>query len=311
MRSAYLSLTAAMVLVGLSVPISKMAVTAVPPLVAADVRFALAALALSPWAIRHGRRALPATGGDWASLALLSLFGMVLFNVFLMYGLRGTSATTAGILTSTIPAVTALCAAAILRERLTLRNGAAIALAMAGIAALNLASHGAHGADGGAGDTLRGNALVLGAVVSEGLYNVYARRLAGVSPLAVTFLANLMAAVLALPFAVLTARGMTPESLWGGLSPGAWALYAAASLGNGLVAVVFWLRGAARIPASRSGLFTGLLPVTVLVPSLFLLGERPTLAHALGLAGVLAGIAVGVMPGRNRPATARPQEAEP
>lgn len=310
MRAAYLSLTAAMVLVGLSVPISKMAVATVPPLVAADVRFALVALALSPWAIRHGRRALPATGGDWASLALLSLFGMVLFNVFLMYGLRGTSATTAGILTSTIPAVTALCAAAILRERLTLRNGAAIALAMAGIAALNLAS-GGHEGGGGAGDTLRGNALVLGAVVSEGLYNVYARRLAGVSPLAVTFLANLMAAVLALPFAIVTARGMTPESLWAALSPGDWALYAAASLGNGLVAVVLWLRGAARIPASRSGLFTGLLPVTVLVPSLFLLGERPTLAHALGLAGVLAGIAVGVMPGRNRPAAAQPQEAEP
>ncbi|TWB75537.1 drug/metabolite transporter (DMT)-like permease [Nitrospirillum amazonense] len=310
MRSAYLSLTAAMVLVGLSVPISKMAVASVPPLVAADVRFTLVALALSPWAVRHARRVLPATGGDWASLALLSLFGMVLFNVFLMYGLRGTSATTAGILTSTIPAVTALCAAAILRERLTLRNGAAIALAMAGIAALNLAS-GGHEGGGGAGDTLRGNALVLGAVVSEGLYNVYARRLGGVSPLAVTFLANLMAAVLALPFAVVTAREMTLQSLWGALSPGAWTLYAAASLGNGLVAVMFWLRGAARIPASRSGLFTGLLPVTVLVPSLFLLGERPTLAHALGLAGVLAGIAVGVMPGRNRPATARPQEAEP
>ncbi|WP_044558791.1 DMT family transporter, partial [Azospirillum sp. B4] len=232
--------------------------------------------------------------------------GMVLFNVFLMYGLRGTSATTAGILTSTIPAVTALCAAVILRERLTLRNGAAIALAMAGIAALNLASPG----EGGAGDTLRGNALVMGAVVSEGLYNVYARRLGGVSPLAVTFLANLMAATLALPFALLTARGMPLATLWGALSPGAWALYAAASLGNGLVAVVFWLRGAARIPASRSGLFTGLLPVTVLVPSLFLLGERPTLAHALGLAGVLAGIAVGVMPPRSRPAdTAPPQEA--
>jgi drug/metabolite transporter (DMT)-like permease len=307
MRSAYLSLTAAMILVGLSVPISKMAVAAVPPLVASDVRFALVALALSPWAIRHGRRALPATAGDWASLALLSLFGMVLFNVFLMYGLQGTSATTAGILTSTIPAVTALCAAAILRERLTLQNGAAIALAMAGIAALNLANHG----EGGAGDTLRGNALVMGAVVSEGLYNVYARRLAGVSPLAVTFLANLMAAVLALPFAILTARGMTLEALWGALSPGAWALYAAASLGNGLVAVVLWLRGAARIPASRSGLFTGLLPVTVLVPSLFLLGERPTLAHALGLTGVLAGIAVGVTPWRSRPDKATlPQEAE-
>jgi hypothetical protein len=53
----------------------------------------------------------------------------------------------------------------------------------------------------------------------------------------------------------------------------------------------------------------------VLVPSLFLLGERPTLAHALGLVGVLAGIAVGVMPGRNRPADRQvlkgPQEAEP
>ncbi|MDE1148812.1 MAG: DMT family transporter [Azospirillaceae bacterium] len=298
MRLAYLHLTAAMILVGLSVPVTKMAVATVPPLVAADVRFALVAVALAPWMLLRGRAALPTGRGDWASLAWLSLFGMVLFNVFLMYGLRGTSATTAGILTSTIPAATALCAAVILRERLTAQGTLAIALAIAGIAALNLAS-GAHG--GGTADSVGGNALVMGAVVSEGLYNVFARRLAGVSPLAATFLANLAAALLSLPFAVATSHGMGLMALWAALPPGLWALYAAASLGNGLVAVVLWLKGAARVPASKAGLFTGLLPVTVLVPSLFLLGERPALAHALGLVGVLAGIAVGVMPGRNRP----------
>ncbi|MBY3755171.1 DMT family transporter [Azospirillum formosense] len=108
MRAAYLNLALSMTLVGLSVPASKVIVSHIPPLVAAEMRFALVAVLLAPFALRGGAAALPRNGRDWTSLALLSLFGMVLFNLFLLYGLRETSAVAAGIITSTIPAMTAL-----------------------------------------------------------------------------------------------------------------------------------------------------------------------------------------------------------
>lgn len=296
--TSYLNLTGAMILVGLSVPISKMVVAVVPPMVATEVRFVLVALLLLPWACKRGWRILPRQGRDWISLTGISLAGMVLFNVGLMYGLQRTSAIAAGILTSTIPAMAALCAALLLGERPNRAGILSIGLAVAGVAVINVA--GTH--ESGDGGTLAGNALVLGAVVAEGLYTVFARRLGGrIPPLATTFLANVMAAVINLPIAITTGRDFHVDAL----SPGLWAVYAVASVGNGLLALLLWLRGAAGLPASRAGLFTGLLPVTVMVPSLLLLGERPSWQQGLGLLVVLTGIAIGT--GLIRPRSAVPQ----
>ncbi|HYC05363.1 MAG TPA: DMT family transporter [Azospirillaceae bacterium] len=296
MRAAYLQLSLSMILVGLSVPVSKAMLAYAPPLVATEVRFALVALVLAPLAVpawfARAPSGVPATKGDWTSLGLLALFGMVLFNVFLMYGLQGTSAITAGILTSTIPAMTALAAALILGERLGRGGVAGTVLAVAGIAAINLApgaSGGGH-AEGGAADTLLGNALVFGAVLSEALYGVYARRLGGrVSPLQVTFLANLGSALVMLPLAWATAGEWGPGDVPGWL----WALFAASSLGNGALAVFLWMRGVVHVPASRAGLFTGLLPVAAMLAAVALLGERFTAAHGIGLGLVLLAIALG------------------
>ncbi|HYD99679.1 MAG TPA: DMT family transporter [Alphaproteobacteria bacterium] len=284
---AYAQLALSMALVGLSLPASKALLAYMPPLATAGMRFALIALLLAPWALRGGRRALPQTAGDWLSLTLLALFGMVLFNVFLLYGLRQTSAVAAGIITSTIPAATALCAALILRERLTPSGIAAVLLAVAGIAAINLQS-GGHG--GGAGESLLGNALVFGAVVSEGLYGVFARRLGGRVPaLTLTFLANVISAVLIAPAALLTLDGFQPAAV----PPAIWGLFLVSGLAGGLVAVVLWMRGIVHVPASRAGLFTGLIPAAGVAAAVLALGESFTAAHGFGLACVFLGIALG------------------
>ncbi|MBP2295264.1 DMT family transporter [Azospirillum rugosum] len=286
MRAPSLNLALSMTLVGLSVPASKVVVAYVPPLLTAELRFAMVALLLAPLALRGGRGSLPASARDWTSLSLLALFGMVLFNLFLLYGLRATSAVAAGIITSTIPAMTALSAALILRERVSGGSMAAIALAVLGMAALNLRP----GGGGGPDDTLAGNALVVGAVVSEALYGVFTRRLGGrVPPLTLTFLANALAAVMMAPGALATSGGFDPA-----LVPGwVWVLFVASGLASGLVAVVLWMRGIAHVPASRAGLFTGLIPAAGVLAAVLFLGEEFTLAHAAGLLCVLLGIVLG------------------
>ncbi|MBP2315218.1 DMT family transporter [Azospirillum soli] len=286
MRTAYLNLALSMTLVGLSVPASKVLVAHMPPLATAEMRFAMVALLLAPFALRGGRGALPTNARDWTSLTLLALFGMVLFNLFLLYGLRATSAVAAGIITSTIPAMTALCAALILRERISAGSAGAIALAVLGIAALNLRP----GESAGTDDSLVGNALVFGAVVSEGLYGVFARRLGGrVPPLTLTFLANVLSAVMMAPAALLTLDGFDPTAVPGWV----WGLFVVSGLAGGLLAVVLWMRGIVHVPASRAGLFTGLIPAAGVVAAVLFLGEAFTLGHAAGLLCVLLGIALG------------------
>lgn len=302
MRAAYAQLALSMILVGLSVPASKLVIGHVPPLMTAWLRFVLIAILLAPAVLAGPLRRGVWTGWprgrrDWTSLTLLALFGMVLFNLFLLLGLRETSAVAAGILTSTIPAMTALCAAVILRERIGGGSLAAIALAVLGILALNLQSGGetARAAE----DSLLGNALVFGAVVSEGLYGVFARRLGGrVAPLTLTFLANLLSAALMGPAAWATAGGFDPAAV----PMGIWALFTASGLAGGLVAVVLWMRGIAHVPANRAGLFTGMIPAAGVFAAVVFLGERFTAGHAVGLTCVLVGIALGTgairLPGR-------------
>ncbi len=286
MRAAYLNLALSMTLVGLSVPASKVIVSHMPPLVAAEIRFALIAVILAPFTLRGGTAAFPRNGRDWTSLTLLSLFGMVLFNLFLLLGLRETSAVAAGIITSTIPAMTALGAALILRERIGVGSAAAIALAVLGMVALNLRP----GGSGGPEDSLAGNALVLGAVVSEGLYGVFARQLGGrIPPLTLTFLANALAAAMMAPGALATLGGFDP----GAVSGWVWLLFVVSGLTGGLLAVVLWMRGIAHVPANRAGLFTGLIPAAGVLAAVLFLGEAFTFAHAAGLMCVLIGIAMG------------------
>lgn len=292
MRIAYSQLALSMILVGLTVPASKVLVEWMPPLVVAELRFLLIAGLMAPMALRQGRAALPRSAGDWVSLSLLAFFGMVLFNIFLLYGLKETSAVAAGIITSTIPAATALCAMLILRERVSLSGGLAIGLAVLGILALNLA--GAH--DGaGRGDSVAGNLLVFGAVVSEGLYGVFARRLGGrVPPFMLTFLANLLSAAMMAPPALMTRGAFAPETIpaW------VWGVFLASSLAGSLMAVLLWMRGIVHVPANRAGLFTGLIPVAGVLAAVSMLGESFTLAHAAGLGCVFVGIAVGTGFGR-------------
>lgn len=286
MRAPSLNLALSMILVGLSVPASKVIVAHVPPLVTAELRFAMVAVLLAPFVLRGGRRALPASARDWTSLTLLALFGMVLFNLFLLYGLRATSAVAAGIITSTIPAMTALSAAVILRERVSSGSIAAIALAVLGMMALNLRPGGGASPD----DTLAGNALVVGAVVSEALYGVFARRLGGrVPPLTLTFLANALSTVMMIPGALATSGGFDPALV----PAGVWVLFVVSGLASGLVAVLLWMRGIAHVPASRAGLFTGLIPAAGVLAAVLFLGEDFTIGHAAGLLCVLLGIALG------------------
>jgi drug/metabolite transporter (DMT)-like permease len=57
-----------------------------------------------------------------------------------------------------------------------------------------------------------------------------------------------------------------------------------------VLAFVLWFRGVSEVPARTAGAFTGVLPVSAVVLSYLLLGERFRLSHLIGIACVLSGI---------------------
>jgi drug/metabolite transporter (DMT)-like permease len=121
---------------GSSMIATKLVVADIPPLTLSFVRFGIALAVLWPLAVRFAGR--PAGGRVVAMLGLgLALVG-ALQNVALVHA---TAANTA-LIQGAIPVLTALLAAAVLRERLGQRRLAGIVVSLAGVAALVLLGSG-------------------------------------------------------------------------------------------------------------------------------------------------------------------------
>ena len=198
---AYAELATAMAFVGSSVIAGDVVTGTFPLPLAITLRFSLATLILAP--ILLAREGMPKVGRvDAATVGLQTLLGVVGFNLFLLFGLRYTTAGESGIVLGTTPAVIGLIAFLVLRERLSLSRSAGIALAVCGVAALSFAGD----SDGRGPNPLLGNALVFGTVVCEALFSILGKMAtARLRALTIATLVSLLGALSFLPFAVYTA----------------------------------------------------------------------------------------------------------
>ena len=281
----------AMVTVGSTVVASKVIAGGLPPFTATALRFAIALailLALMRW---RGERLPRPSRHDALLLAAQALAGSVGYAVLLLAGLRRASAADAGVIAGSLPAVAALVAMLALRERPGRGMLAAIALATAGVAAINLG-------EPAAAHSLAGNALVLAAVVCEALFILLNKRLH--VPLAPLAQSTLMCG-LGLAFTIVPALA---ESAWRQPAD------ARALLGVLYYALVptvggylLWYAGAARASAARAALSTGVLPVSAVALAAVVLGEPIGARQLLGVGCVLAAIAAGALGERRAPRT--------
>lgn len=282
---AYLLLAASMALVGSYVALSKPLVAALPVFVLAWLRFGIAAFAMLPWTPRAHDEP-PLTRAEHGQLFLMSLFGNFLFSICMLSGIARTSATAAGVIMATLPAVVALLSVALLRERLSRRALLAVALAVGGIAVLQFA-RGEGGAGDSRGTSLVGNALMLGAVLCEAIYVILAKRLSATrTPLRVSALINLWGLVLITPLGL----WQLPAAPLAALGAGTWLLLLFYSLSASLLAVWLWMAGMKHVRASEAGVFTVALPVAATLVGVLLLGERLTLLHVAALLLASAGV---------------------
>jgi drug/metabolite transporter (DMT)-like permease len=279
------ALAGGFVLAGSSVAAAK-SLAGLPVFLTAAATAAIAFLALLPLAARECsvadggsaerrterrialRRSLPL-------LAAQALFGVALFRVLMLLALARASAAVAGVAMSAAPAITTLLAAVFLKERVGARTAAGIALAAAGIAALQSGGPAA----GPRGTALAGCLLAVGAAASESIFNVMAKRLPSAIGPRLASAAVMAAAALMLGAASLA----TGERV----DPGAIGLARALAIGymglfSSALAYILWYTGVAVLPVSVAGVFSGLMPVSSFALSVALLGERP---RAIAFAG--------------------------
>jgi drug/metabolite transporter (DMT)-like permease len=126
-------LAAAQVLFGIGFLASKKIVEVWPPLVWAGVSLLAAAGPLFLVARRGRRVGSPVTGRFLGAVLVLALFGVVLGNGALLFGLRYTTATNAAVLTTLIPLFTAAIVALRGQESLSPARAAGFLVSLAGV----------------------------------------------------------------------------------------------------------------------------------------------------------------------------------
>jgi len=158
--SRHLQVVLAMCIVGSSVVAGKYISMELPVFLASFLRFLMAAIILVPLNYgMTGKLAMPRRN-DMVLLVLQALFGVFLFSLCMFFGLKRTSALHAGLVMGMLPAVSALVAVLLLRERLGLRYVAGIALSVAGALVLALRAPAGEG-------SVAGMLLILSAVVCD------------------------------------------------------------------------------------------------------------------------------------------------
>lgn len=286
-RRAYVDLTAAMAIVGSSVVVGKLITVSFPLFLASAMRFGLAGLVLFIIASRREPVFKNIEKKDRLKLIVMALSGQFVFTLFLLWGLRMTSAADAGIITSATPAVMAVLAFVLLKEPLKLPHIVGVCLAVLGVLVVN----GAAGAETEAAGANRrlGNLLICAAVLGEGVFLLLRKTISpALSNISLSAALCALGFVMSLPIALVEAWSFN----FGGVGLWEWASILYFGLVFTVVAYVLWFRGVERVPGSVAGVFTAVMPVSAILLSYAILGEKPTWAHLAGGALVISAIVI-------------------
>ena len=305
---AYFCLGLSMTMVGCYVALTKPLVAAIPVFLLAWLRFGIAAVAMAPWLRKTGVE-VPISRQTRGLLFLESFFGNFLFTLCMITGVSLTSAVSAGVIMAAIPAAVAVFSWIFLKEKANARTWWAIALAVAGIALLALAPghQGTHGAeaDGNSLSTegtrsLIGHLLLVAAVLCEASYAVIGKKLtAALPPKRITAIINLWGLVLSTPMGIY----MALQFDFAAVASSMWWLLLLYALAASMWTVWLWMTGLRTVPASQSGIFTVLLPVSAALTGVLLLGESLQSLQLLALGIALASVLVATVPVPGRAAS--------
>jgi drug/metabolite transporter (DMT)-like permease len=268
-RTAVAALTAAGLLWGTTVPLTKLALEWLPPGWLTVARFGLAAAVLLT-TVRFRIRA--------ASSPAVLAWGAVGYGGSILVqnaGITRTSVSHAALLVGATPVLVAVIAA--LRHRRVARPVAWMGFAVS---------------FGGVGLVAAGAGLVLASLVVSASFTVaQARLLAGRDPVAVTAVQFLAAALATLPIAAVTEGVPTPAA-------GAGALLATVGLAlvGTLAPFTLFAYGQVRVAAELAGAFVNLEPLVGAAAGAVVFGDPVAMAQAAGGAAILTGIALSSLP---------------
>jgi O-acetylserine/cysteine efflux transporter len=276
---------------GLSIPITKLGLETIPPLMFTAMRFLVAVpllLILSSRRLRVPLKAVP-------SIIALGVMGISLGNVAQSFGVQGTSASVGTIISATIPIFIVIFAAVRLKQAVAGRHWVGLLAAFGGIALVALGN--GSGADDLSETTLTGVAWMLVSAVAIAFYYIWSAELTeqyGTLPVAAW---NALAGFVAiLPLAGWEMAGtpfeITAQAVWATVYLGVMVTVAG---------LLLWLYILRVVPARVAAGVQYLQPVIGIAAASFLFGDQLGLMFGAGVILILGGLALAASNKRPMP----------
>jgi len=280
---AYGAVITAAVLWGGSIVAQKLALSGFSAVEASVLRdIGGLAILLTTWWWQKGTLRATTTS-DLRTLGLLGL-GVLGNHLLILIGLKYVSGAVAGVIIGSLPVVTALLSALLIRDVPLGAVWMASLLSFAGVGLVSVAGFHAAGEQ-----PLLGGLLVFFGVVSWALYSIGSRAIMErMSALTVNWTTLLVATALQIPLLwtdrKMVTAGIASVSLADWFALGYLVLFATA------VAQQAWLFGVKGIGPSRASVLGNLTPVAAVVLSGLILGESVGIVEMIGIALILGGV---------------------
>jgi len=268
---------------GLNAIISRLAVGEISPMQLVTFRWLGVVLILTVIARDNIVRDWPVLRRHLPFLCLMGSCGFTAFNALFYVAGHHTGAINIGILQGSIPIFVLLGSLVVLRQPISVIQGAGVAVTLLGVAIV--------ASRGNLGDLLatsvnRGDLFMLIACFFYAAYSIGLSRRPNVSALGFFAIIVSVAWLVSLPLVAIE----TYQLGWTGPTATGWTLALLVTLLPSLIAQVFFIQGVTLIGASRAGVFVNLVPVFASIMAVIFLQEVFQMYHALALILVLGGI---------------------
>ena len=285
--SPYLLLTLASFFWSLNWVIGRAIVGHVSPFSLTFIRWFVAVAAMMPFAWPSIREHWPAIRRRWRTIVWLGFWGTGLHNVFAYVGLQYTTATNGVILNSSVPIMIIVLGWLVYRDTITRVQALGVGVSLAGVLAILTRG------DPAVLVGLRlnqGDVIVVAGMIFWAAYTIFLRiKPPDLSGLALLACCGCVGAALMLPLFILE------MAFLGGrieVTPATVAAMVYVGVFPSFVGYVFWNRAVAEVGSNVAGIFMHLMPVFGSLLAWLFLGERIQLFHVVGIALILAGIAL-------------------
>ena len=225
-----------------------------------------ATITMAPAALKYRKEFKKMDKKQFLYAIFQALFGIIIFRIFMIIGLRYLKAGHAGLLTSSSPVILTIFSIVILKEKPTLSGLFALGLALAGLVLIN------SGQSEESGNTeIIGIICLLVSAVGEAFLTIF-RKLAGgtiPSPLN-AFILSLIGTIFFAPFCLIEFL----SNKIGAIGTGQWLVllyYGAAATG---FAYILWGDGAIRISGNKTGIYMAMMPIASVTLSRLILSEH-------------------------------------